>query len=75
MFRKASEDTFHVLLLEHMMPGMDGIETLKAIKDETLAPDMPVIALIPVKKGTSMESVLSYQDTTNNVLIKRSKNK
>lgn len=36
---------YHILLLDHMMPGMDGIETLRHIKEECIAESMPVIAL------------------------------
>lgn len=36
---------YDVLLLDHMMPEMDGVETLKKIREENLAPGMPVIAL------------------------------
>ena len=36
---------YNILLLDHMMPGMDGIETLKHIKEERIAESMPVIAL------------------------------
>lgn len=36
---------YDVLLLDHMMPEMDGIETLKKIREENLAPGMPIVAL------------------------------
>ncbi|WP_432649191.1 ATP-binding protein [Huintestinicola sp.] len=36
---------YDVLLLDHMMPEMDGVETLKKIREENLAPGMPVVAL------------------------------
>ncbi|MBO4637245.1 MAG: response regulator [Clostridiales bacterium] len=39
------KEKFDILFLDHMMPEMDGIETLKAIKDEGLIGDMTVIAL------------------------------
>ncbi len=35
--------TFNVVLLDHMMPGMDGIETLEKIRE--MKPDLPVYAL------------------------------
>ncbi len=40
---KVRVDTFDVVLLDHMMPGMDGIETLEKIRE--LKPDLPVYAL------------------------------
>jgi signal transduction histidine kinase/CheY-like chemotaxis protein/HPt (histidine-containing phosphotransfer) domain-containing protein/streptogramin lyase len=40
---KLKMDTFNVVFLDHMMPGMDGIETLAKIR-ETM-PDLPVYAL------------------------------
>lgn len=36
---------YDVLLLDHMMPELDGVETLKRIREEGLAPGMPVVAL------------------------------
>ncbi len=35
--------TFHVVLLDHMMPGMDGVETMARIRE--MDPDLPVYAL------------------------------
>ena len=40
---KIKNNTFNVVLLDHMMPGMDGVETLEKIR--TFAPDLPVYAL------------------------------
>ncbi len=36
-------ESFHLILLDHMMPEMDGIETLQEIRKDY--PDLPVIAL------------------------------
>ncbi|MGN0552914.1 MAG: ATP-binding protein, partial [Oscillospiraceae bacterium] len=36
---------YDIVFLDHMMPEMDGIETLKKIKEEQLAPDTCFIAL------------------------------
>lgn len=38
---------YHAILMDHMMPGMDGIECLHAIKEQTggLCRDTPVVAL------------------------------
>ncbi len=40
---KIKETKFNVVLLDHMMPGMDGIETLARIRENY--PDLPVYAL------------------------------
>ena len=40
---KLKTGTFNVVLLDHMMPGMDGIETLAKIREKY--PDLPVYAL------------------------------
>ncbi len=40
---KIKESDFNVVLLDHMMPGMDGIETLEKIRIDH--PDLPVYAL------------------------------
>lgn len=39
------KEHFDVILLDHMMPEQDGVETLKIIKDEHYCDDTPVIAL------------------------------
>ena len=39
------KEKFDILFLDHMMPKMDGIETLKAMKDEGILGDTVVIAL------------------------------
>ena len=39
------QQKFDLLFLDHMMPGMDGIDTLRAIKEENLCTDMPIIML------------------------------
>ena len=39
------EQKFDIIFLDHMMPGMDGIETLKRIREENLSPDTPIIML------------------------------
>ena len=40
---KLEESQYNLVLLDHMMPGMDGLETCKRIREKY--PDLPVIAL------------------------------
>ncbi len=40
---KIKETKFNVVLLDHMMPGMDGIETVKRIRE--ISPNLPVYVL------------------------------
>ncbi len=40
---KLKEESFHLVLLDHMMPGMDGLKTCEEIRKDF--PDLPVIAL------------------------------
>ncbi len=42
---KVSEKTFDVVLLDQMMPGMNGVETLNTMKEMKVIGDTPVIAL------------------------------
>ncbi|MCM1160449.1 MAG: response regulator [Roseburia sp.] len=39
------KETFHMIFLDHMMPVMDGMETLKEIRDRNLCPGVPIIVL------------------------------
>ena len=47
MLEKIREERFNIILLDHMMPNMDGIETLKASREmsDNKCIDTPVIAL------------------------------
>ena len=47
MLEVVQKNCYDIILLDHMMPNMDGIETLKAFKElpENLCKDTPVIAL------------------------------
>lgn len=45
--RMTAENAYHVILMDHMMPEMDGEETLKAVREQTkgFCQKTPVIAL------------------------------
>ena len=43
--KKVFTDRYDLILLDHMMPEMDGIETLKVMKENGYIKDTPVIAL------------------------------
>ena len=39
------KNSYHMVLLDHIMPILDGMETLKIIQDEHICDDIPVIAI------------------------------
>lgn len=43
--KRASEDTWDLMLLDIMLPGKDGLDILKEVKNSTLAKDKPVMLL------------------------------
>lgn len=58
--QKLRENEYHVLLLDHMMPQMDGVETLGHIKEEGLAKEMPIIALTANAVSGARELYMDY---------------
>lgn len=53
-------NSYDLILLDHMMPGMDGVETLKQIKAEKLAQNVPVIALTANAVSGAREMYIDY---------------
>lgn len=51
---------YDIIFLDHMMPEMDGIETLKIIKKENMAPGVPIVALTANAVPGSAERYASY---------------
>lgn len=53
------KEKFDIVLLDHMMPVMDGEETLKKIKEKKLAEGTPIIALTANAIGGAKEQYLA----------------
>lgn len=51
---------YDVILLDHMMPGLNGIDTLRKIQEENIAPDTPVIALTANAVSGAREMYFDY---------------
>ncbi len=51
---------YHLLFLDHMMPEMDGMETLEEIKMQHLDVDMPIIALTANATSGAREMYIDY---------------
>ena len=43
--KKAQQEKPHIIILDIMMPGMDGFEVLKRLKEDPSTADIPVIML------------------------------
>lgn len=58
--QKLRKNQYHAILLDHMMPKMDGVETLNYMKEEGLVKDMPVIALTANAVSGAREMYMDY---------------
>ncbi len=56
---KVKEDRYDVVLLDEQMPGMDGLQTLEAIKRS--APEVPVVMVTKSEEEHLMEEALGGQ--------------
>jgi len=52
------KESFDLVLLDVMMPGMDGIETLKRIRSENSASELPVIMVTAKSESTNIVDAL-----------------
>jgi|GEM_PF-1022307 len=55
-----ANESYQLVFLDHIMPGMDGIETIHKIRDEHLAEDIPIIALTANDVAGAKEMYLDY---------------
>lgn len=51
---------FDIVMLDHMMPGMDGVETLNRIREEGLAEGIPILALTANAISGAREMYFDY---------------
>lgn len=54
-----SENTYHLLMLDHMMPGMDGVELLQEIRKQGLCKGVPIIVITANAVAGSREQYLN----------------
>lgn len=57
---KITENSYQVIFLDHIMMDMDGIETLKRIREGHLADEVPIIALTANEGAGAKEMYLDY---------------
>ena len=55
---KVRENPYHIILMDHMMPIMDGVEALHRMREEGLCEDVPVLVLTANAVGDAKERYL-----------------
>lgn len=62
---KVRQNHYHIILMDHMMPGMDGIETLKKLKkmEECLCKNSPCIVLTANAAAGSRDKYIQQEFT------------
>lgn len=60
--KKITNNYYHIIFMDHMMPDMDGIETLERMKamDNNLCKDVPVIALTANAISNAKKMYIEY---------------
>ena len=56
---KLRDNSYDLILLDHMMPEMDGVETLRIIREEKLAENIPIIAMTANAVGDAKSEYLN----------------
>lgn len=56
--QRVREKKYDIILMDHMMPVMDGIEALHRLREENLCPDIPVLVLTANAVGDARERYL-----------------
>jgi response regulator RpfG family c-di-GMP phosphodiesterase/signal transduction histidine kinase len=57
---KLRANKYHLVLLDHMMPVMDGVEALRHIKEEHICDGVPIIAVTANASDGARENYFSY---------------
>lgn len=57
---RSNEETYDLILLDHLMPDLDGVQTLQSMKEEHLIDHIPVIALTANAVSGAREMYLDY---------------
>ncbi len=57
--QKVTDSSFDLVLLDEMMPGLDGLETLSRIKQ--IAPDLPVVMVTKSEEEGLMDQAIANQ--------------
>ena len=62
---KSKEEVFDLILLDQFMPGIDGIEVLKEIKESN--PALPVIMITKSEEEWLMDEAISEEKLNRNI--------
>ena len=55
----AGEQHFDLILMDHMMPEMDGVETLARLKEEQLIPDSTAVVMVSGGEAEELRDILA----------------